>query len=162
MPENVNVSVVQEVTSVTVENSADQLRNLVTVDQETTNVFVQLLGLTGPRGYGFLSGTGSPTSSDGRVGDFYIDLDTNSFWGPKTEAGWPASPFFIPGTSLRHVHTQASASDIWTINHSLGGYPSVTVVDSASTTVMGEVSYISTSQVVVEFTAPFSGYAYLT
>lgn len=66
------------------------------------------------------------------------------------------------GLSRRHIHTQASPADTWTISHSLGGYPSVTVVDSASTAVIGEVSYISTSQVVVEFTAPFSGQAYLT
>lgn len=64
--------------------------------------------------------------------------------------------------SARHVHTQGSPSTTWTINHSLGGYPSVSVVDSAKTVVFGEVQYASTSQVVVNFSAAFSGYAYLT
>jgi hypothetical protein len=62
----------------------------------------------------------------------------------------------------RHTHTQGGAATVWTINHSLGGYPSVTIVDSAKTVVIGEVTYISTTQVVVNFTSAFSGYAYLT
>jgi len=62
----------------------------------------------------------------------------------------------------RHTHTQTSVSSTWTINHTLGGKPQVTVVDSADTVVYGEVSYNSNTQVVVTFSAPFSGYAYLT
>lgn len=66
------------------------------------------------------------------------------------------------GNTRRHIHTQGSVSDEWTINHTLGGYPSVMVVDSAKTVVIGEISYVSTSQVVVNFSSAFSGYAYLT
>lgn len=68
----------------------------------------------------------------------------------------------VSGNVRRHVHTQTQASDTWVINHTLGGKPSVTVVDSADTAVVGEVRYESNSQVTVLFTAPFSGYAYLT
>lgn len=66
------------------------------------------------------------------------------------------------GNTRRHVHTQASPIDTWVINHTLGGKPSVMVVDSADTVVVGEVTYNSNSQVTVTFTAAFSGYAYLT
>lgn len=66
------------------------------------------------------------------------------------------------GNTRRHVHSQASPQTTWTINHTLGGKPSVTVVDSADTVVIGEVTYISNTQVQVSFTAAFSGYAYLT
>lgn len=62
----------------------------------------------------------------------------------------------------RHIHTQGTASTTWTINHTLGGYPSVMVVDSAKTVVYGEINYLSTTQVVVNFSSAFSGYAYLT
>jgi hypothetical protein len=162
MSEIVSVHTVQEVTKVNIENAPDQQRNTVTVVEDQTDVFVSLVGIQGARGYGFVSGANNPTSADGRVGDFYINTTNNSFWGPKTTSGWPASPFFVPGTTTRHVHTQASPSSTWTINHTLGGYPSVMVVDSASTVVIGEVLYISTTQVQVSFTAPFSGFAYLT
>lgn len=66
------------------------------------------------------------------------------------------------GNTRRHVHTQASPANTWVITHNLGGKPSVTVVDSADTVVIGEVTYNSNTQVTVEFTAAFSGYAYLT
>ena len=66
------------------------------------------------------------------------------------------------GNTRRHVHTQGAVSSTWVINHTLGGKPSVTIVDSADTTVVGEVTYNSNSQVTVTFTQPFSGYAYLT
>ena len=150
-PINLNVNVNQ-----------DPFRNIVEVNTETTEVDILVQGIQGQRGYGWISGEGNPTSSVGRAGDYYINLTDNGFWGPKTESGWPATPFYIPGQTQRHVHTQASPASTWTINHALGGYPSVMVVDSAATVVIGEVSYVSTSQIVVEFTAPFSGFAYLT
>jgi len=62
----------------------------------------------------------------------------------------------------RHVHSQASPQTTWTINHTLGGKPSVMVVDSADTVVIGEVKYDSSTQITILFTAAFSGYAYLT
>ena len=62
----------------------------------------------------------------------------------------------------RHVHIQGTPSTTWTITHSLGGYPSVMVVDSANTVVYGEINYLSTTQVVVNFSVAFSGSAYLT
>lgn len=62
----------------------------------------------------------------------------------------------------RHEHTQGTASTTWTITHTLGGKPSVTIVDSADTHVFGEVQYLSNTQVQVNFSAAFSGKAYLT
>ena len=67
----------------------------------------------------------------------------------------------LPVTA-RHIHTQETAASTWVINHALGGYPSVSVVDSSKTLVFGEITYPSTSQVVVNYSAAFSGYAFLT
>ena len=142
---------------------SEEPANRVTVPAEDPNkVLVTTIGGQGLRGPGLITGTVAPTANTGTIGDIYINTSTNEFWGPKTSTGWPATPFYSAGSTLRHVHTQNAASDVWTINHTLGGYPSVTVVDTASTTVIGEVSYISTSQVRLSFNAPFSGYAYLT
>jgi hypothetical protein len=110
-------------------------------------------------------------SDYGNLGDIYIDTATGNFYGPKTEAGWPDTPFF---TALnveaadaavlndRHIHTQSAASSTWSISHALGGRPSVTIVDSAGTVVVGEVVYNSNTVITVLFSAPFSGFAYLT
>ena len=59
------------------------------------------------------------------------------------------------------VHNQISAQATWSVTHNLGKHPSVTVVDSAGTQVYGEVEYPSLNQVVLTFSAAFSGTAYL-
>ena len=118
-------------------------------------------GPIGPRGPGVLIGAGEPDSLIGFDGDIYINSDNGSYYGPKADGSWPYAPSFVVGTS-RHIHEQATASAAWSIEHALGGLPSVMVVDSAKTVVIGEVIYNSTSSVTVEFSAPFSGYAYLT
>jgi len=53
------------------------------------------------------------------------------------------------------------ASDVWTINHGLGKFPSVTVVDSANTVVIGDVDYTSSQSLVITFNAAFSGCVFL-
>lgn len=62
----------------------------------------------------------------------------------------------------RHVHSQASPAETWTISHTLGGKPSVMVVDTADTVVVGDVTYVSNTEIRVDFTAAFAGFAYLT
>lgn len=76
------------------------------------------------------------------------------------------SPSYIKNkpTSLsdKHfTHLQKSASRTWVIQHNLNTFPSVTVVDSAGNVVCGEVHYNNANQVTIEFTAAFSGKAYL-
>ena len=135
---------------------------VVVSDSEPNTVLVSIVGAAGERGNSILNGTGTPLSSLGLEGDIYIDSSNGNFWGPKTSTGWPATPFYSAGLTRRYVHVQNVAADTWNIAHDLGGYPAITIVDSALTAVVGEVSYISTSQIRVDFTAPFSGYAYLT
>jgi hypothetical protein len=62
----------------------------------------------------------------------------------------------------RYVHNQPTTSSTWNITHNLKMYPSVTVVDSGGTHVMGEVTYNSLNTVIISFTSPFSGKAYLS
>jgi hypothetical protein len=50
----------------------------------------------------------------------------------------------------------------WTITHNLGFFPSVTVVDSAGSVVIGDVAHVSDDEVVVGFSLPFAGSAYLS
>lgn len=59
------------------------------------------------------------------------------------------------------VFNQAVPAALWTIVHSLNKYPSVSVVDSAGTAVVGSVHYLSSTKLQIEFSAAFSGVAYL-
>lgn len=121
------------------------------------------VGPMGPRGPGILFGNGLPNDSLGFDGDVYLNTADGSYYGPKQNGQWPDIPAYaISTTSQRYEFEQASPSSTWSITHPLGGKPSVSVVDSSGTIVIGEVSYNSNTLVTVQFTAPFSGYAYLT
>ena len=68
----------------------------------------------------------------------------------------------MAGMYKSFVYEQALASNRWKVNHKLGRFPSVTVVDSAGTTVEGDIQYTDNNNVVIEFSAPFTGKAYLS
>lgn len=60
-----------------------------------------------------------------------------------------------------YIHNQVVASDTWQIQHNLGKFPSVSIVDSGDNLVVGEVKYIDSNNVLITFTSVFSGKAYL-
>lgn len=64
-------------------------------------------------------------------------------------------------TAATYTYIQTEPAQVWKIFHKLGRMPSVTVVDSAGTVVHGEVEYIDSNTIQVEFTGEFSGKAYL-
>lgn len=68
---------------------------------------------------------------------------------------------FSASFSYAYIHNQTIASASWQITHNLGRFPSVTIVDSANSEVIGEVAYNSNNQLTVSFSAAFSGKAYL-
>jgi hypothetical protein len=69
----------------------------------------------------------------------------------------------LPATSTptTYLHSQDVPSATWVIVHNLGRMPSVTVLDSASTVVYGNVTHDSVNQVTITFSASFGGKAYL-
>ena len=67
----------------------------------------------------------------------------------------------LVGVDKSFVFPQSSASDTWEITHNLTKFPSVSVVDSAGSKVIGEVTYNSINKVTLTFSAAFSGNAYL-
>lgn len=60
-----------------------------------------------------------------------------------------------------YVHRQSIPASVWEITHNMDKFPSVTVVDSAGSVVVGEVTYESKNKLKVTFTAEFGGSAYL-
>jgi hypothetical protein len=58
------------------------------------------------------------------------------------------------------VFTQSVPESIWEITHNLAKKPSVTVVDSGDSVVVGEVEYINLNSVRLTFAGAFSGKAY--
>lgn len=69
---------------------------------------------------------------------------------------------FVLPTGGSYAHTQNTPASTWTITHSLGFYPNVTVSDSAGTILEGQIEYPNVTTVVLTFSAAFSGKAYLS
>lgn len=65
------------------------------------------------------------------------------------------------GAAETYEHSQSTPSSMWMIQHNLGRYPSVTVVDSGGTVVEGDIQYIDQNNLKVTFSAPFGGKAFL-
>ena len=66
------------------------------------------------------------------------------------------------------LHTQSSASNSWTVDHNMGKYPSVSIVECNPTAnevdgdlVIGEVTYNSINQLTIKFASPIRGVAYI-
>ena len=55
------------------------------------------------------------------------------------------------------VYIQSTPSREWVVQHNLDKFPSVTVVDSAGTIVVGEYTYIDTNTVKCTFSSAFAG-----
>ena len=70
--------------------------------------------------------------------------------------------FTLPAQGVpTFIFTQAVAATVWNVNHNLGKFPSITVIDTANTVVTGEYTYIDNSSVTLTFSAAFAGKAYL-
>lgn len=60
-----------------------------------------------------------------------------------------------------YLHSQASPSATWVINHNLGKFASVNVVDTANDEIIGDVRYNGINQITITFSTPVSGSAYI-
>lgn len=67
-----------------------------------------------------------------------------------------------PGGGTGYVHHQSTPAAVWTINHVLGYFPNVLVIDSAGNNVEGTVAEPSANQMVITFSGAFTGTAYLS
>ena len=59
------------------------------------------------------------------------------------------------------IFTQGVAATTWDITHNLGKFPSVSVINNNNIVINGEVTYIDNNNVQLNFSAGFTGKAYL-
>ena len=101
--------------------------------------------------------TVNPTNATGDV----LTLDGSNVVKKRTPAQTLGD---IGAAAVGHVHNyvhdQTIASATWNVNHALGKFCSVMVVDSARTVVIGQIDYVDINNVTITFNGAFSGYAY--
>jgi len=84
-------------------------------------------------------------------------------WQQNTEGGLSqATADTLYRKKSSFIFTQGVASALWTINHNLGTYPAVTVLDSTGAEVVCSIQYIDANNLTVAAVLPFSGQAILT
>lgn len=106
----------------------------------------------------------NPTLAKGEVG---VEIDTNKMKIGTGNLAWTDLPYtgidsqaLIPLVS--YTHTQGSAATVWTVNHNLGFYPSVTVFLSSGDVVEGAIEHQDSNTLTVTFSVAISGTAYLS
>ncbi len=75
-----------------------------------------------------------------------------------------SSPIIIPTPAPdppATVFTQVVPATVWTINHNLSTFPSVSLTDPLGNQILAQVQYVNSNQVVVTFSQPVAGVAYL-
>ena len=81
--------------------------------------------------------------------------------GPQGPPGTTGAPGAPGPAGVPYVHMQSPLAAVWVIDHPLGKYPSVTVVDSGNNVLEADVRYLNPDQLTITFAAPTSGKAYL-
>ena len=70
--------------------------------------------------------------------------------------------FTLPSQgSPTFIFTQGAPATVWNIQHNLGKFPSVSVINNNNIVINGEVTYIDNNNVQINFSAGFTGKAYL-
>jgi hypothetical protein len=135
-----NVSITYTVDDITL---LDGQRYLLTItDSSNKLLFRDKMSVEGDE----IDSTGQFTFvSDELSEDEYTLIDVNS-----TNSG-----------DKHYSHNQSSASNVWSVTHNLGKFPSISVVDSGKNVVVGDVQYIDANSLTITFTAAFSGKAYM-
>lgn len=91
---------------------------------------------------------------------FIIEEDNYSFITTDTEDNFVIVGDSGSGADKHYTHHQSSASATWNVNHNLGKFSSVTVVDSGNTVVQGQIQFVDANNVTLIFSSAFSGRAY--
>lgn len=69
-----------------------------------------------------------------------------------------------PVNHVKYVHTQTVISNDWTVNHNLGFFPNVTILDNDTPPriIEADIRYLNTNSVRIIMNTAMSGVAYLT
>lgn len=147
----------------------------VIVKQTTNKVIVSTPGQQGVRGRTILNGTGAPSNNLGLEGDFYYDINTTRFYGPKpSDMTWTGAENYLlnnaasdyaksMGWELAEVQWDDNKNYYYVnLQHNLNFYPNVTIKDSTKDVVETGIEYTSLNIITLTMAQPFSGTAYLS
>ena len=103
--------------------------------------------------------------SPGVIGQFWLNTTSQQLFQLVEISGDTYLWKNLSGSGMirgdTYIHIQNFAWHEWRIEHGLGRYPSVTLVNDNNVVIEGNVKYVDESTIVVTFTTPQTGRAYL-
>lgn len=91
-----------------------------------------------------------------------LDIDVISTTTNRTvKLTYRDNTFISDNYNYAYIHNQTVPASSWSITHNLNKYPSVTIVDTANSEIIGEVVYNNNNTLTLTFSASFSGKAFL-
>jgi hypothetical protein len=95
-------------------------------------------------------------------GSFYDSDDSPGTAGQVLSSSGTGTEWIdAPQEDKTYIYIQSSPSVLWNIQHNLNKFPSVSVVNINNVTAYGEITYIDENNLQIEFSAGFSGKAYM-
>lgn len=137
--DSIAVNTVEEATIVTIEDQSP-ITNIA-IDDNQENIIVQI---------SMVDSTAPVQSVNGMTGHVLLDLQ---FEDIEQED---------PVNHVKYVHTQASISSTWTVNHNLGFFPNVTVLDNSNRILETYIQYDNINTATIIMNSAASGKAFLT
>lgn len=120
-------------------------QDIITTITPAAEIIVEVIG-SGPPGPQGIQGIPGDTPQRGI--DYFTPEDVAWFLSQVTE-------------DKHFVYAPELPSTVWTVNHQLNKYPSVTIVDSTKQQVFGDVQYTDLNQLIITFNIPYMGVAYI-
>jgi hypothetical protein len=99
-------------------------------------------------------------SVNGRTGNVVINY--SDIAGAPDWATTNGSSNAAPVNQVRFVYTQNAPASQWTINHNLGFFPNITVLDNQNRLLEVHIEYLNTNAARIVMNSACSGVAYLT
>jgi hypothetical protein len=121
-------------------------------------------GATGVQG---AAGTSGAQGIQGATGGGVSAQDVSdaiaaSALGTTDDLSEGSTNLYFTKQRVSYEYTKSTTSTTWEITHNLGFYPNVVVQDSGGTIYEGEISYLTVNSLVLTFSTPISGKAYLS
>jgi hypothetical protein len=137
--DSIAVNTIPEVDVVTIEDQSP-ISNIV-IDDNQENIIVEIS----------MVDTSAPVQSvNGMTGHVLLDLQFEDIEQSD------------PVNHVKYVHTQASISSSWVINHNLGFFPNITVLDNSNRILETYIQYNNVNTATIVMNSAASGKAFLT
>mgnify|MGYP000689645815 CR=1 FL=1 len=93
--------------------------------------------------------------------DYHKQVCIYAFTKEELNKFYDFAVFTLSSPDKTFEFTQGQPALVWTIQHNLNKFPSVSVVDTSNTVVNSQVNYVDKNNITINNTAQFAGKAYL-